>query len=244
MIAVNFFKMSISSEYDAGPFGHELPNEVNFTSKLLATAEDRAVIVSEDYLNQLITLAFDYVHRRQFSRAKFEKLKRDVLEYWRATQLMKQLNLAGSDFNLFFAGLLNVTQVIGRNCEVYIDKKMLVDDIVRYSKLPTEIINQLMARFILPSSGLNHYFPLYNSGTGNRILSMTWRIDVIISDRHLSKIMEPVVIIDLVFTNSQSNPNARRECFIECRLPAFHRLRFMIATLLKEMQTLEQKIEK
>lgn len=236
--------MSISSEYEAGPFGHELPNEVNFTSKLLATAEDRAVVLSEDQLDQLITLAFDYVHRRQFSRTKFDRLKQDVLDYWRATQLMKQLNLAGSDFNLFFAGLLNVTQVMGRNCEVYRDKKLLVDDIVRYSKLPTEIINQLMSRFVPPASGLSHYIPLYTSGTGNRIVSMTWRIDVVISDRHLGKIMEPVVIIDLVYSNSQSNASARRQCSIECRLPAFHRLRFMAATLLKEMHTLEQKVDK
>ncbi|XP_055950428.1 COMM domain-containing protein 5-like [Argiope bruennichi] len=61
-----------------------------------------------------------------------------------------------------------------------------------------------------------------------------WRIDVAISTSTLNRVLEPAIVMEVQLSDG------RRETF-EVHPSQFHRLRFAVATLLKEMENLEMK---
>ena len=230
-----------SSEYDGGPFGPEVPNEVLFTAKLLS---DATAIIAEPELRALCGLCYDYVSRKHFSRCRYLELKRSVLDQWKQSQLMAQLGLSKSDFDRLFAGLLKITECIGRNFRMYTEKSspaQLKKDVAKYSRLSEELTELIFDRFVDSPSQAPKFLIVNNwAATGNRLISVRWRIDVVISDRFLAKIMEPVVRFELVYSNG--GVGARKVAKFECRMAQFHRLRFITTCLLKEMGYLETRV--
>lgn len=68
----------------------------------------------------------------------------------------------------------------------------------------------------------------------SHLVSCKWRIDVTISSSILTRVLEPNIIMEWVFDTGE------RQMF-ELSLGKFHQLRHAIATLLVEMQGLEQQ---
>ncbi|KOC67213.1 COMM domain-containing protein 5 [Habropoda laboriosa] len=66
------------------------------------------------------------------------------------------------------------------------------------------------------------------------LISCKWRIDVTVSSSILNRVLEPHVIMEWTFNNG------KRQIF-ELSLSKFHQLRHAIATILVEMQKVEQQ---
>lgn len=64
--------------------------------------------------------------------------------------------------------------------------------------------------------------------------SLRWRIDVLISSNCISKIMELLIIFNLITDKGQLIK-------FECKLAKFNQLRLAVATILKEFHRLEKK---
>lgn len=67
-----------------------------------------------------------------------------------------------------------------------------------------------------------------------RLISCKWRIDVIISSNVLSRVLEPCIIMECIFDNGEIHT-------FELSLVQFHRLRHAVASILVEIQSLEQR---
>ncbi|GFR13172.1 COMM domain-containing protein 5 [Trichonephila clavata] len=67
-----------------------------------------------------------------------------------------------------------------------------------------------------------------------KLSNFCWRIDVAISTSTLNRVLEPAIIMEVQLSDG------RRETF-EVHPSQFHRLRFAVATLLKEIENLEMK---
>ncbi|XP_046669625.1 COMM domain-containing protein 5-like isoform X2 [Homalodisca vitripennis] len=65
--------------------------------------------------------------------------------------------------------------------------------------------------------------------------SLKWRIDIIISSRDLSRILEPVICLEF-------NLDSGERQSVEMPVSKFHSLRHSIALLLKEMETVNQRL--
>lgn len=225
-----------TSEYDGGLFGPDVPSEILFTAKLLSA--DATAIISEPQLSELLQLCLKYVSSKKFNRIEYLKLKQLVLKQWKDSQLMVQLNLSRSDFDRLFAGFLKITEIISRNFCAY-QSRLAVDqlksEIQRHGRLSTELTELIFAQFINQQTGKPSSLITYNwSSTGNRLISLRWRIDVVITNRSLSKpIIEPIVRFEMLI----SNGGIEKRVSFEARLPQFHRLRFLTASLLCQLET-------
>src|SRR5699024_8240538 len=122
------------------------------------------------------------------------QLKKNVLKSWKDSQLMSQLNLSRTDFDRLFSGLLKVTEAIGRHWRLYQEVasiEALKTDIIKHSRVSAELADGLFAQFIDSETKLSQFIIANHlAATGNRLQSIRWRIDVVISDRFLAKIME------------------------------------------------------
>ncbi|GFU12002.1 COMM domain-containing protein 5 [Nephila pilipes] len=67
-----------------------------------------------------------------------------------------------------------------------------------------------------------------------KLSNFSWRIDVAISTSTLNRVLEPAIVMEIQLSDG------RRETF-EVHPSQFHRLRFAVATLLKEIENLEMK---
>lgn len=232
-----------STEYDGGPFGPEVPSEILFTAKLFSAADAKAII-PEPQLTALLQLCFKHISSKKFNRLQYLNLKQVVLKQWKDSQLMVQLNLSRNDFDRLFAGLLKITETIGRNFSAYQSRSavnQLKTEILRYGHLSSELTELIFVQFFNRNTGAPSFLISNNwSSTGNRMVSLRWRIDVIISDRYLSKIIEPVVRFEMIISNG--GVGNRKKVNFEARLAQFHRLRFLTACLLREIGQLETKI--
>ena len=234
------------AEYEAGLFGHQVSGEVQFTAKLL---QDPTAIIPEHELLALCSLCYNYVQYKKFSRLQYLGHKNRLLKHWKDSQVSVQLGLNRTDFDRLFAGLLNVTECIGQNFRLYQDNNhhhrslsILRSEVIKHSKFSEDLIEMIFAQFYD-----GNYIPrpiiLTNrwEATGNRLVSIRWRLDVVISDSHLAKIMEPVIRFELIYQNGSDSKHLMVKQF-ECRLPAFHRLRFMATNALKEVAALEARL--
>lgn len=68
----------------------------------------------------------------------------------------------------------------------------------------------------------------------NTIKDIFWRVNVIISSRDLSRVLEPVVYMELIMIDDTV------EC-LEVPLSKFHALRQNVALLLKEIELVKNK---
>lgn len=68
----------------------------------------------------------------------------------------------------------------------------------------------------------------------SHLVSCKWRIDIIISSSVLNRVLEPCIIMEWIFDTGE------RQTF-ELSLAKFHQIRHAIATILVEMQSIEQQ---
>lgn len=66
-----------------------------------------------------------------------------------------------------------------------------------------------------------------------RLISCKWRIDVVISSNVLSRVLEPCIILECIFDTGETHS-------FELSLAQFHRFRHAVASILVEIQSLEQ----
>ncbi|XP_043504982.1 COMM domain-containing protein 5-like [Polistes fuscatus] len=67
-----------------------------------------------------------------------------------------------------------------------------------------------------------------------RLISCKWRIDVVISSNVLSRVLEPCIILECIFDTGETHS-------FELSLAQFHRFRHAVASILVEIQSLEQR---
>ncbi|GFT82467.1 COMM domain-containing protein 5 [Trichonephila clavipes] len=67
-----------------------------------------------------------------------------------------------------------------------------------------------------------------------KLSNFSWRIDVAISTSTLNRVLEPAIVMEVQLSDG------RRETF-EVHPSQFHRMRFAVATLLKEIENLEMR---
>ncbi|KAI1309020.1 COMM domain-containing protein 5 [Halotydeus destructor] len=94
------------------------------------------------------------------------------------------------------------------------------------SKLPKQLIEKLKASPNVPR-------PLFIESC-MKLQSMSWRIDVLISGREQSKILEPVIVIDV-------NLSKGKRIRMELTLSSFDKLRFSTASALMKLCDIEQR---
>lgn len=73
----------------------------------------------------------------------------------------------------------------------------------------------------------------------SKITSLSWRINVVISSSHISRALQPFIV--LTFELSAANGEAKQLVSIEMTLEKFHLLRFNLSQLLKETQMLQSR---
>ncbi|KAG7209076.1 hypothetical protein KM043_015229 [Ampulex compressa] len=69
----------------------------------------------------------------------------------------------------------------------------------------------------------------------SRLVSCKWRVDIAVSSSVLNRVLEPSIIMEWIFDTGECKT-------FELSLAKFHQLRHTVATILVEMQTLEQQI--
>ncbi|KAK3931120.1 COMM domain-containing protein 5 [Frankliniella fusca] len=67
------------------------------------------------------------------------------------------------------------------------------------------------------------------------VCDMKWRVDITISSSVLSRVLEPNIIMELTLRNG-------KKVTFELSVSKFHKLRFTVASLLKEMDLMESKM--
>lgn len=68
----------------------------------------------------------------------------------------------------------------------------------------------------------------------NSVVDIKWRVNIIISSRDLSRVLEPVVYLELLLTDGTTKS-------LEVPLSKFHSLRQNVALLLKEIDSINRK---
>lgn len=225
------WKMASSyyASYDAGPFGHSLPNEVSFTSKLLSGGD----IIDDDQLKTLVFMICNQIKLNKFSRLEYVKYKLSILDCWQSHGICDQLNLTGHDFDLFWSGMYKLVHTLLKHIHHHPSANELISDVIKHSKCPSGVVAQIVEQ--ISSMNLENQLALTPHATGNRLISMKWHLDVIIFDERMTKIMEPVVIIELIIAvNGDKHGKSKRVVF-QCRLQQFHQLRFVAACMGKEL---------
>lgn len=212
--------------------GDSISVEIQFASKLLSASLDEEILDVNE-LNQLATLCHHYTIRKEFSKFEYLKLKKTTVGRWNSTKSIRQLNLDSQDFDRIFSALLQLCQAFRRNAR---QASNLKEELLNTWRIPENVINVLYGQFFADPESCS---TLGRNAIGNRLHRIRWRLDLEISDRDTTKIMEPVIWFELEYSNSEHRCTAAKRILFKCRLSQFHRLRFVTANLLRELIQLE-----
>mmetsp|Transcript_3762 Transcript_3762/g.5838 ORF Transcript_3762/g.5838 Transcript_3762/m.5838 type:complete len:240 (-) Transcript_3762:151-870(-) len=136
--------------------------------------------------------------------------------------------IEGMDYGLLFTGLYSIIRIAirqkAKSASIHSDLLKMncpapaADEIVRVIQT---------SRTSMESSALCHRirFP--------RLEKLRWRVDVIISSGSLSRVLRPVVLMQMVLSNSVIKT-------FEVSIDQFNQLRYGVAKVLNDMQTLER----
>ncbi|KAH9420483.1 regulation of RNA metabolic process [Dermatophagoides pteronyssinus] len=250
------------NQSDDNPFGHSIPLDVQFASKLLSatTIDDNNAtidtncfgLISAAKLDCLCRMCYEYTIDKSFSRIKYLRIRSSILDEWNSNDCIKPLNLNVRDFDRIFAGLLSVCQCIARHFPkpnfVANNFDQLRESIQKHSQMPEPIFDLIYEKFLHSTTTLNSEKDLKPNiipfvqwdwiATGYRLISIRWNLSLAISDLLTPKIMEPFVRFEFIYGSGSTIKQQKRIIF-ECRIKQFHQLRFTVAWLLKEMAKLK-----
>lgn len=214
--------------------------DVEFASNLLSiNADDEFILISEDNLNLLFKICYDYITSRKFSRIHYLKIRQQTLKQWNTNAAILPLNLTLSDFDRIFSGLLNLSKIISSWFGKYSNNiSQLRQSILKQWKISEKIIDLLLDKFFHDSfqnkqPNLVTFYSFNTNAIGYRLISIKWQLNLAISDQFSSKILEPYLRLKLDYSGSDNQP---RTVVFDCQVKQFYQLRFTIAWLLKELR--------
>jgi hypothetical protein len=215
--------MSSLIEYELNLFSGQTPTSVKSLPKLLE-------LIDESVFEQIIDLCKQYFRQKQISNKSYLNLKNSIVSSNR---------LDANNFDL----LINATLSLAINClRVYksIDSKVIENELINKIHLQTNYCQIFVNQLFADNRVVNHFYN--NRQQLYRLRSIEWRIDVSIANSRLSRIMEPLIVFQfcLIIDNSIDCYKEERVVF-ESKLSNFHKLRFIVANLLKEFNQLEHK---
>lgn len=207
--------------YELNLFSGQTPVSVKSLSKCLQS-------IDESLFEEVIDLCKQYLTQKRISKQLYLKLKNSIVS---------SNGLDANDFDLMINGTLSLAMSCLR---VYksINREMIQNELIKGIHLQTNhcniFINKLLTDNRVETTFCNSNRQL------SRLKAIRWRIDVSISNSMLSRIMEPLIVFELIIINNTIDYNECRIVF-ECKSSLFHKLRFSTAQLLKEFHLLQQK---
>ncbi|KAG8200806.1 hypothetical protein JTE90_006387 [Oedothorax gibbosus] len=148
-------------------------------------------------------------------------------------ETIKSASEEGNDIDIVYGALYALLKCALSIPEASLKQEVFKEDL-KELKIQEDYIDDL-ANFVYGQkrqsivSSLQHNVPHLP-----KLSEFRWRVDVAISTSTLNRVLEPAIIIEIKLSDG------RKETF-EVHPSQFHRLRFAVATLLKEMENLETR---
>ena len=230
-------------EDNSGVFGSSLGSETQFALKLFSASPDIFTIVPKADLILLLNFISNYVQNKTFNRQQYYSVRENVHKHWKKSQIMLQLNLTSQDFDRIFSGLMKLFQ----NLKNFVDKKKIDEEfgslktsVQQQIRVPEELLNLIFERLFDHQTGQRKICTIPKV-YGNMILAIKWRLDVIVADLSLSKVLRPIIKFEFHYTNSEDQSQTKTLRF-DCTIEQFHRFRFMTTCALRELNRLQNKL--
>ncbi|RDD38930.1 COMM domain-containing protein 5 [Trichoplax sp. H2] len=193
--------------------GYKVPDEVSKMSKLLKK--------------------IDHSSYRKIVVAVVKDIEGDTSSYHRVLKEVKSEELPIDNFNIIFAGTKLLIASSIRLPDASLKSEVFETDL-QQMRIPDEVIPYLRdavygsRRKYMESEILNStcHFP--------RCQSLRWRVDVTISTSTISRSLVPNLLLELTLSNGKIFT-------FEVSVAKFHELRYNIAKVLKEMNSVENK---
>jgi len=172
----------------------------------------------------------------EIQKPVFRKVLQFVVEYVKGTQITEELwtklletsELSSAQLQLLFSGLLTILKTAVRlNLDVtnfkvdlqnlQIGGEYIADLATAFQKTITEVVVANPAKHVA--------FPCLGS--------FDWRVDVTISTSEMARVLKPTILIRVVDSEGEIHT-------FEANPEQFHKLRYSVARVLKEFDTLEK----
>ncbi|KAK7869319.1 hypothetical protein R5R35_012882 [Gryllus longicercus] len=147
---------------------------------------------------------------------------------------LEKFSVQYSDINVFdlYAIVLNIVKVIMK-LPVGHTKTEALKERLKESLFPEEVAAEFMN--ILCDPRRETFFNKVCHNTYNsKLTRLRWRIDITISSSILSRVLEPCICIEMILSNGSV-------IVFELSMAKFHYLRYNVATVLKEMESLQNR---
>ncbi|XP_066999123.1 COMM domain-containing protein 5 isoform X2 [Anabrus simplex] len=163
-------------------------------------------------------MAVSYLEGKQIAEGALEKLQ-------------SQVNAIDQVYELY-AAVLNIVRSFMRLPPGHMKVENFKEDL-RDLKFPEDSISDFVNVLYGPKREIldNN---LSKSDFYLKLENLKWQVDITISSSVLSRVLEPSIRFEMILNNG-------RRCIFEVSISKFHELRFSVASVLKEIESLEKR---
>ncbi|EGG21567.1 COMM domain-containing protein 5 [Cavenderia fasciculata] len=209
--------------------GYNTPTEVKNVLPILAKIE-------QSYCRQIVSLVVSYLKAKKIDSnqqeyQKFNQITKEIhdkLSIASQQQQTQQTQQQDDQSSILFTGIyyilklaiktkVSVEYFITDLTELKIPSTILTDLQKVYTNIRKELIDKVLSDKIL--------FP--------QLETLKWRVDVIISSSFTSRILHPIILMET--TDTKGNKRT-----FEVSVDMFHKLRYNVSKVLKDMEDLDQ----
>ena len=217
---------SIQTNTELNLFFREIPQNVKQLSKLLQS-------MSESMFEEICVLCKHYLRQRNISKKSYLSLKQTLIS-------SHVLDKTGVDV------VLNGVLSLAISCHQMrhsFDSQSLEKELIQRINLSPNLA-KIFVKQVLDKNQIQKSL-CQRERLSYCLRSIRWRIDVSISNPFLSRIMEPLIIFefDLIINNDiNCDKYLEKTIVFEAKISEFHRFRFIVANLIKQLNQIQYQI--
>lgn len=136
------------------------------------------------------------------------------------------------ELHLLYALILSVVKLVLCVPSGTIKPEVLKEDL-KELRLPDDCASDLV-NVLYGSKRIAFDSIIRNRKLNPKLETFNWKVNITIAGKHLSRLLEPTIIVEICLSNGC------KRTFEMC-VSKFHSLRFMVATVLRELEALEKK---
>lgn len=194
--------------------GVRVPPEIKVMVKKVAKAD-------RDIIRKLLKLVMQSLEE-EVSYAKFSSVVKGAGD-----------KINEETLGVIYTGLLSLVRCALRHSSSSLKQQHFKEDLEELG-IPAEFHDDLSACVFGPKRPSVDSKQLASRPRLPRLLQLKWRVDVAISTSVLNRVLEPTIIMEMIFSNGSTK-------VFEVPVSQFHQLRYSVAYVLKQMEDLEKR---
>ncbi|KAL8617172.1 hypothetical protein ACOMHN_014342 [Nucella lapillus] len=181
----------------------------------------KAAKVDKDIIRKLLKLVMQSLEE-EVSYAKFSSIVKGAGE-----------KINEETLGILYTGLLSLVRCAIRHSSCSLKQQHFKEDLEELG-IPSEFHDDFSACVFGPKRPSIDSRQLTSRPRLPQLLQLKWRVDVAISTSVLSRVLEPSIIMETIFSNGSTK-------VFEVPVSQFHQLRYSVAYVLKQMEDLEKR---